>query len=423
MSMWMDGRLNLYNLEHEKAVLSALMVKAELIDDNIMTASDMFDEKHKMIFRAINQLVNDDITVNYLSVTEALKNTKVNAADIAKMDLPTIGNFKYYAESVRELSQKRALRIIGLNLQEAIETKDVNELLESIDRKLTVIYDHDNNSIQQIKGFLHKAIEDIEIRYNKRGKLMGIPTGLDLLDNAINGWQNGMFYIIAARPSIGKTAMALTMASVAATKGYLVGFFSCEMSGQQLAFRLIAAESRINISNLTSGFIMDKHFLRIIDAGNDLNSLPILVDDTPNPTLAHIKAHARKMKRQDVKLIFIDYLTLIKYGSQSTPRPERVGEIGKQLKQLSRELNIPIVVLSQVNRDAEGKEPTLANLRQSGEIEEDVDCLIFLHRERSQEATETDVIIAKQRQGPTTRFKCVFLPQYVRFENMAAGIE
>ena len=413
----MDTRMKLYDLEHEKAILSALIAKPELIDTTTLSQTDLFDGKHQAIFVAIRRLVDGNKAVNYLSIAEARNGSSFSAADVSSFDLPTVGNYEYYSASVIEFAHRRALRNIGIELQESIAAQGVDELMESIDKKLSAIYDQNNNSVKRINAFLHSAVEDIQDRFNNQGKLMGVTTGFNLLDDATNGWQPGLLYIIAARPSIGKTAMALTMATAAAKAGHKVGFFSCEMSGEQLAFRLLAAESRVNISNLTSGVLHQEHFIRITNAGDTMNNLSILVDDTSNPTLSHIKGRARWMKRQGIELIFIDYLTLIKYGNVSTPRPERVGEIGKQLKQLCRELNIPIVVLSQVNREAEGREPTLANLRQSGEIEEDVDCLIFLHRERSDVATETDVIIAKQRQGPTTRFKCVFLPQYIRFEN------
>lgn len=412
--------MKLYNLEHEKAILSALITKPELIDTTTLSKSDMFDGKHQAVFGAIRHLVDRNMAVSYLSVTEALRDTSTTAKDIICLDLPAVSNFQYYAKSVRELAQKRALRIIGMELQEAVGSQSVDELMESIERQLTELYDQDSSTVRRVQEYLHKAVEGIEERYNQRGKLTGVPTGFNFLDDATNGWQPGLI-ILAARPSIGKTAMALTMADAAAREGHQVGFFSCEMSGEQLAFRLLAMESRVNISNLASGFLRENDFLRIVDAGNGLNDLPILVDDTPNPPLSHIKGRARQMVRQGVSIIFIDYLTLIRHGNPSMPRPERVGEVGKQLKQLSRELNIPVIVLSQVNRDAEGKEPTLANLRQTGELEEDGDVIVFLHRDRDESLTE--VIIAKQRQGPVTRFKVVFLPQFVRFENKTVGVE
>ncbi len=409
--------MKLYNLEHERAILSALITKPELIDTITLSETAIFDGKNRAMFGAIRGLVDRNLAVNYLSVTEALKGTPTTAADVSCLDMPTVANLSYYVKSVRELAQRRALRVIGIELQEADGM--VDELMESVERKLTALYDQDSSTVRRAQEYLHKAVEGIEERYNHKGQLTGVPTGFSLLDDATNGWQPGLI-LLAARPSIGKTAMALTMATAAASAGHQTGFFSCEMSGEQLAFRLLAGESRVNISNLSSGFLRDKDFMRIVDAGNGLNDLPILVDDTPNPLLSHIKGRARQMVRQGVSLIFIDYLTLIKYGSTSMPRPERVGEIGKQLKQLSRELKIPVIVLSQVNRDSEGKEPTLGNLRQSGELEEDADMIIFLHRDRDESLT--DVIIAKQRQGPVTRFKCVFLSQYVRFENQAMEV-
>ena len=265
-----------------------------------------------------------------------------------------------------------------------------------------------------IKDVLPEVVSRLEEDFKYGGKLRGVSSGYTDIDVLTNGFQGGDLIVIGARPSIGKTALALSMATkVALQKNVMVGFFSCEMASVQLVNRLISGESRVNLRYSKKS--KEGYFDKIVNAADKLYSAAILIDDTANIGLTKLKNKARKMKRLGIKLIFVDYLTLIQHGNQRLQSYEKIGEISKSLKQLARELNISIVVMSQVNRNAEGRMPTLAHLRLSGAIEEDADIIMFLHRKR--DGYETELNIAKNRNGPTDTIKLIFLPEYIRFES------
>jgi replicative DNA helicase len=406
---------NLSKPELEKALLSAIKAEPLLVDQHNLTEEIFEVGAHRAIFRAIRSLVDrgqvpDDVSLLNITGESAM-------SILAELTLPAAGNAEYYVKELRKFEELRRLRRMGQWVQDAVEQgKDAQEIREKVDKGLTRLGDH--SQLVRLAEVLAPAIDEVEVAYKNKGKLAGVPTGFDGLDRALNGLQGGLLYVLAARPSIGKTAMALTMALNAARRGHHIGFVSCEMGGTQLAKRAMAGEGRVDLLNMSAGMIAASDFHKLTDAAGKLYTLPLVVDDTPNPTLSHVKARARQMKRQGVEVIFVDYLTLIQYGAESTPRPERVGQIAKQLKQLARELDLPFVVLSQVRRDSEGREPNLADLRQSGEIEEDADVVCFLHRE-DRSGSDTRVMIAKNRQGPTWVFDVTFLPAYVRFENIA----
>ena len=243
-----------------------------------------------------------------------------------------------------------------------------------------------------------------------------------------SGFQNSEMIIIGARPSMGKTALALSMIHhIAIQKNIPTGIFSLEMSYTQIGQRLISQIARMSGSRIRSGMMTQAEFQRLQDAAGVLYDAPLCIADTPNMKMLDLRAMARKMKQQyQVKIIFIDYIGLITSDnySSNTPRHEQVSEISRSLKSLARELDIPIVALCQVSRDSEGKEPTLANLRDSGSIEQDADVVMFIHRERkatdnNDEAIEAKILLAKQRNGPIGNVDLIFLPSYAKFENRA----
>jgi replicative DNA helicase len=269
----------------------------------------------------------------------------------------------------------------------------------------------------------------IEKHLHNQDAYTGIPSGFAALDTMTSGFQDSEMIIIGARPSMGKTALALSMIQhIAIQKNIPTGFFSLEMSYTQIGQRLVSQVARISGSKIRSGMLTQADFQRLQDAAGLCYDAPLCVADTPNMKMLDLRAMARKMKQQhQVKIIFIDYIGLItsENFSSNTPRHEQVSEISRSLKSLARELNIPIVALCQVSRDSEGKEPTLANLRDSGSIEQDADVVMFIHRERK--ATDDDgngaidakILLAKQRNGPIGNVDLMFLPQYAKFENKA----
>jgi replicative DNA helicase len=246
-----------------------------------------------------------------------------------------------------------------------------------------------------------------------------------------SGFQNSEFIIIGARPSVGKTALALTMAAnMAIHRKIPVGFFTLEMADMALMQRLLSSEARINSEKLRTGMLRPADFHNLTEAAGRIYEAPLFIDDTPNIKLLDLRAQARRMKsKEGIKILFVDYIGLIEpENKNNVPRHEQVAEISRSLKSLARELELPIVCLSQVGRQSEGKPPTLADLRESGSIEQDADVVLFLHREREdtrdahgQEGggagnVETDLVIAKQRNGPVGTVKLAFLPHYTKFE-------
>lgn len=405
----------LSNAQYEQALLSAVRQEPGLLDHYGVREEFFENGSHRAIFRAIRDLSEkgkkpDDIMI--------AKRADVSLDKVFNgMNLPTVANAEFYVKELRSLYELRRLRKMGQWVQDAVESGKVpEEILETVDKGVTRL-DDEGGQLMTLKEFMFPAIEQVEDAYRDKGKILGVPSSFSRIDAALNGFQGGMLYILAARPAIGKTAMAVTLAVNASKAGFPCGFFSCEMAGDQLAKRVIAGEGRVHMGRMMTGLLQEGDFHRMIDAANIASGFNVLIDDTPNPKLTHIKAKARQMKRKGVKIIFIDYLTLIRYGKESMSAPERYGMISKQLKALARELKLPIVVLSQLNREAEGNVPGLHHLRQSGQVEEDADCVIFLHRDRAVEGRqETQVIVAKNRQGPVISTVLMFIPEYVKFE-------
>jgi replicative DNA helicase len=278
---------------------------------------------------------------------------------------------------------------------------------------------------------VNETVNTIEALFHAGGSYTGVPSGFADLDDHTSGFQNSEFIVIGARPSVGKTAFALTIASyMAVRKKVPVGFFTLEMSGKSLMQRLFAAEAKIDSKKLRSGMLTNSDFGKITEAAGRLYEAPLFIEDTPNIKLLDLRSQARRMKKNEgIRVIFIDYIGLIESESKgNVPRHEQVAEISRSLKSLARELDIPIICLSQVGRQSEGKEPTLADLRESGSIEQDADVVMFIHKHRdhdkdisqqdSRAIIETDIILAKQRNGPVGTIKLGFVPRYTKFETL-----
>ena len=283
-----------------------------------------------------------------------------------------------------------------------------------------------------MQEIVNETINKVNDHYKNKSSFTGIPTGFGVLDTMTSGFQNSELIILGARPSIGKTAMALSMMEhIAIDQKIPCGFFSLEMSAGMIGQRLLSQVARVPGHKLKSGMLRIDDFNKLQDAAGRCYQAPLYVVDVPNMPLLDLKAMARRLVvNQGVKIIFIDYIGLISTDSPNSQVWEQVSEISKSLKALARELNIPIVALCQVARDAEGAEPTLAQLRGSGSIEQDADVVMFLHRERiktvEQEhdpVQDAKLIVAKQRNGPTGDVEILFLSSYTKFENKARGEE
>jgi replicative DNA helicase len=433
-----------HNNDAEMATLGALLLDSEALGLVLryLRADDFYKLAHQKIFTAIVGLFNEGSGIDLLTLTEELRSegTLENAGGTAYVSsltsvVPTSANVEYYAKIVQENSIRRLLlKIAGEMVSSAHDDSlDGRAVIEEAEKKIFAVTDSQQKGQYRVaRDIVPDAISAIEQLYHRKESYTGVPTGFSELDNMTSGFQDSEFIIIGARPSIGKTALALTMAANMAIKNKIpVGFFTLEMSEMALMNRLIASESRISSTNLRSGMLKPNDFHNLTEAAGRIYEAPLYIDDTPNMKLLDLRAQARRMlTKEGVKIIFVDYIGLIEPESKSNvPRHEQVAEISRSLKSLAREMEVPVICLSQVGRQSEGKPPSLADLRESGSIEQDADVVMFLHREKDPGQVDgqstgpinipTDLIIAKQRNGPIGTVPIVFIPKYTRFENLS----
>lgn len=431
-----------HNAEAEQATLGALLLDWGAVTTvlSYLRPDRFYSYQNQVIFEAMLSLFNKGQTGDILSLTEELRSTgKLEAAGgVAYVSsltdqVPTSSNVEYYAKIVREQSIRRELIKLSSNIISDAhnETKESRAVLEDAQNKIFALTDLDQTqNIVTMQELITGTINVIETHYKNKDAYTGVPTGFTELDSMTSGLQNSELIIIGARPSMGKTAMALSMAQFIAIQQKIpVGFFSLEMSYQQIGQRLLSQEARIPAGKLRSGMLKIDDLTKLQDAAGRCYESPLYIVDTPNMKLLDLRAMARRMKSlHDVKIIFIDYLTLITSENSSIPRHEQIAEISRSLKSLARELNMPIVALSQVRRDSEGREPNLADLRESGSIEQDADVVMFIHRDRvmsddgqTTEPIDAKIILAKQRNGPVGHVDLMFIPYYTKFENKASN--
>ncbi len=427
------------------ATLGALLLNFSvgLLDEirQYVRPDDFFKTAHQLIFQSIIALNDKGGGVDMLTLTTELKSAgnleKAGGnAYVASLTsrVPTTANVGYYARLVQEASTRRALLnaargIIG-NVYD--DTLDTRAIIEKAEQSVFDLNDSQSRgALKPAEDVIPKAIKALEKRYYMKGSYTGIPSGFDALDALTSGFQNSEMTIIGARPSIGKTALALSMASNIALRSKIpCGFFTLEMSEVSLIMRVLSAESKINSTNLRTGLLRQADFNKIHVAAGRIYDAPLILQDTPNIPLLDLRSLARRMVTQHgVKIIFVDYIGLITPQDTKQPRHEQISHISRSLKSLARELDIPIVALSQVGRQSEGKEPSLADLRESGALEQDADLVLFLHRERRSDQENDDVdstgiiptelIVAKQRNGPTGMVRLAFVPHFTCFENLS----
>ncbi|HOS29731.1 MAG TPA: replicative DNA helicase [Treponemataceae bacterium] len=430
-----------HNLEAEQATLGALLLDWEAVGTVIryLRPDRFYSLQNQKVFTAILSLFNKGQRGDILTIIEELRavgdlDSSGGASYITSLTdtVPTSANVEYYAKIVLDQAVRRDLLKLSANMvmQSHDETINSRAVLEEAQKEIFNLTD--SNSSQTIKTtpeLINRAIEMIDNLYKNKTAITGVETGYFELDRMTSGFQPSELIILGARPSIGKTAMALSMAqNIAITKKIPTAFFSLEMSDMQLIQRLLVQEARIRSEYLRTGRLTLDDFQKLQNAAGRIYEAPLYIVDTPNMKLLDLRALARRIKAQhNVQIIFIDYITLITSENASIPRHEQIAEISRSLKSLARELQIPVVVLSQVRRDSEGKQPSLADLRESGSIEQDADVVMFLHRERTSASSEdqknltidTQLILAKQRNGPTGIIDLVFIPQYTKFENAA----
>lgn len=437
-----------HNEDAEKAVLGAMMLEptaAAVAISALHFAGAFYRPAHQTIFTAMTELCSGkgDAGLDVVVLTDHLQKSarleEVGGPSYLAMlsdCVPTAANIEYYVDIVK---QNAILRRIISNCSEAIikcydADDNVKELLDQIETKIFEIAQmNESKDLQLIQDLIVDAVEHLNKLFSGDDEVMGLKTGFNQLDRAITGLRPGELFVLAARPSIGKTALALNIAANIAlgASSVPVGIFSLEMPAQQLVQRLICSEAKVNASRFINKVPPRWVINNIKEAATRLRNSKIVIDDTGAIDILELRAKARRMKsHENVGVIFIDYLQLINTeAGRNATRENEVSKISGSLKALAKELNIPIVVLAQLNRQAEqGEKPKLSNLRESGAIEQDADVVTLLHRERDRQyaqgedndvGLDAELIIAKNRNGATGVQQLLFFPQYTRFENKA----
>ncbi len=406
----------MYDYEIEVNVLGGLLLDNKKYDaiSSIIDVEDFGKKLHQDIFREIETCVMKGERVD-IQILSKMPKYKKQISEIISLTTQAIStNTVFFAKQLKELTVKRVLTELTESITTGINSGgEVSAILEHVENTISAIaISKKSYEIKTIKDFLHQAIQKIQHDHDTKG-VPGLRTGFSGLDYILGGLQKQELLILGARPSIGKTAFALNIASNIIGNDKPVGFFSLEMSGVLLMQRLLCTHAMIDQSRIKSAT------LRELDMGNlhasctALYEQKLYIYDYPNADLLDLKTKARVLKRsQDIQVLIIDYLGLIRMKADM-PRWEKVGIISSELKALARELDIPILVLSQLGRQAEKKEPSLADLRDSGSVEQDADVVMFLHRERDE--TDTKLIISKNRNGGTGIMDLKFRPEITRF--------
>ncbi len=427
------------SVEAEQSVLGAMLLDKEAISTatELISGEDFYREAHKEIFEAIVDVYDKGEPVDLITLTEKLKarNTLDAVGGITfltnLMDaVPTTHNVKYYAKIIEDKSLLRRLikssnEIISKSYQ---ASDDIGEIIDDAEKSIfNISLNRSTQGFTHVKNILNVNFDKIEELYLNKGKITGVPTGFTDLDNKLSGLQKSDLVLVAARPSMGKSSFMMNIVQHAAVREKITtAIFSLEMSKEQLTQRLLCAEALIDAHRLRIGDINEDEWVKLARAMGPLSEAPIYIDDTPAISITEMRAKCRRLKLEhNLGLIVIDYLQLMQGKGSSDSRQQEISEISRSLKALAREINVPVVSLSQLSRAPEMRadhRPILSDLRESGAIEQDADVVMFLYRDEyyhpdSEKKNIGEVIIAKQRNGPTGTVELVWLGQFTKFVN------
>ncbi|MDY3868626.1 MAG: replicative DNA helicase [Pyramidobacter sp.] len=442
-------RLPPSNLDAERAVLGACILDRDALVDVIefLDSDDFYDLNYRDVFSVIAEMVKNNQPVDMLTLCNELERRGLleklgGQAFLASIvdSLPTAANAEYHARIVREKALHRRLISAGNAIVRMgyDESKDLNELLEDAERLVfEVSRQRNESSFKLVADLMKDTFEKLEEAFNSENNgITGITSGFSGIDRLTSGLQRGALNIIAARPSMGKTALALNIArNVAVKAGLPVLVFSLEMGAEQLVLRLLGAEARMNLQDLINGTFAQGDWRTLTKAASTLSKAPIYIDDSSLLTTIEMKARSRRFKAKhgDIGLIVVDYLQLMSASRALDNKQNEVAEISRGLKAIARELDVPVIALSQLSRAVESrneKTPQLSDLRDSGAIEQDADLVGLLYRDsyyakdpEAQKDNSASLDIAKNRNGPTDKVRLVFLREYTRFEDMSFGRE
>lgn len=438
-----------HSVEAEQSVLGGLLLENHAWDKiaDLMGQKDFYRHDHRLIYVTISKLIEQGKPADVITVSESLDTLGelVNIGGLAYLvalvqNTPSAANIRRYAEIVRERSILRKLVEIGTDISDSAyqpEGKSATELLDQAEKKVFDIAEagaRGQRGFVDLKSLLGTVVERIDELFSRdnQSDVTGIPTGYTDLDQKTAGLQPGDLIIVAGRPSMGKTAFSINIGeNVAINTGLPVAIFSMEMGGAQLVMRMLGSVGRLDQQRLRTGRLLDDDWPRLTYALGKLNEAPIFIDETPALNALELRARSRRLHRQCGKLglIIIDYLQLMSSVTSGENRATEISEISRSLKALAKELQVPIIALSQLNRSLEqrpNKRPVMSDLRESGAIEQDADVILFIYRDEvynadSQDKGSAEIIIGKQRNGPIGTTRLTFLAEHTRFENYSSG--
>ena len=431
------------NLEAEQSILGSVLLENSAINSvlEVMSKDDFYSEAHRKIFNVMVELSEKNEPVDIITLSNALKDRNTldsigGTAYLASLvdNVPSAANVTNYAKIAKEKAILRGLIASATEIiNSCYETgSDVDQVLDQAENRIFEIAENKvRPSFHPIREIVKDSFRSIEDLYARKELITGVPTGFEKIDDLTSGLQQSDLIIIAGRPSMGKTAFALNIAQFAALESQTpVAVFSLEMSKEQLVFRLLASEAKVDSQRLRKGFLGETDWPKLTAAAGRLSEAPLFIDDTPAITVLEMKAKSRRLKADaGLGLIVVDYIQLMRGGNYRESREQEISEISRSLKALAKELKVPVIALSQLNRKVEdrtNRRPQMADLRESGAIEQDADVIAFIYRDEVYNKSEdnpekgiAEIIIGKQRNGPTGTVKLAFLEKFTCFENLA----
>ncbi|MGB8433119.1 MAG: replicative DNA helicase [Burkholderiales bacterium] len=438
-----------HSIEAEQSVLGGLLLDNAAWDrvGDVLAVDDFYRDDHRRIFRHIAKLIEQNRPADVVTLSESIESSEdkdktggITYLGQLAQNTPSAHNIRRYAELVRERAVMRKLVTVGNEISDSALNplgKEVGQLLDEAESKVFEIAEagsRGRDGFKDIHQLLSQVMERVDMLYHRENPsdITGIPTGFNDLDQMTSGLQEGELIVVAGRPSMGKTALALNMGEHVAVETRLpVAVFSMEMSGSQLATRMLGSIGRLDQHKLRTGRLSDEDWNKLTNAVGKLHDAPIHIDETAALNALELRARARRLHRQygRLGLIIVDYLQLMSASTHGENRATEISEISRSLKALSKELHVPVVALSQLNRSLEqrpNKRPVMSDLRESGAIEQDADLILFIYRDEvynpdSPDKGRAEIIIGKQRNGPIGTVNLTFLGQYTRFENYASA--
>jgi replicative DNA helicase len=435
-----NPRVPPHSIEAEESVLGAALLDNEAINTAIerLIPEDFYRSANKVIFQAMCALMDNREPIDVITLSEQLRRMGAleqcggldNLSRLGTL-VPSAAHIGYYAKVVKDMAMRRtAVHEASQIINHAMQIDgDINDFLDGMEQQILSVSDRRvQNSFYRVSDIVQTSIKTIEEMYDRKELVTGTPTSFIELDKMTAGFQPSDLIIIAARPSMGKTALALSIAQwVGIHQQMPVAVFSLEMSKEQLVLRMLCSEARVASGRVRTGHLIERDFPKLVEAASHIAEAPIYIDDTPGITVREMRAKTRRLSRENkLGLVVVDYLQLMRSPNYSNSREQEIADISRSLKGLAKELGVPVVALSQLNRSVESrtdKRPVMSDLRESGAIEQDADIIMFIYRDEvynpdSPDKGVAELIISKQRSGPIGTVRVAFSPDFTRFDNL-----